>query len=83
MRNLIIVVALLACSFVAQSASAQCSGGSCGIQSRPYLGAPARVVERSVLRVRHVASARPVRGIFRARPVRGLLFRGCLRGRCG
>lgn len=69
--------------FIASSASAQvCVNGRCGLASRPVLGAPARVVERSVLRVRRVVHARPVRRVFAARPLRGL-FGGCLRGRCG
>lgn len=90
-RSFVLGVALLAVSV--QPLQAQCIGGSCqrqavfhgGLAARPVLGAPVRVVERSVLRVRRVVGARPVRRVFAIRPVRrvaGALFGGCRGGRC-
>jgi hypothetical protein len=55
------------------------ASGHAAFEGRVVLGAPVRVVERSVVTVRRVLSVRPVRRVFGWRPLRGL----CRRGGCG
>ena len=72
MKGLILFAALTACMLFTAPASAECSGGVCGLAGRPVL----RAVPAPVRAVRFVRQEKPVRSYFAARQPLWRAFRG-------